>query len=474
MNCVANDIICDNEYYTQVAWDIGIKTLSYCIIKFSNKDPNYWFVEDLGQINLLNSDNHICCGQAVKSKKLCTQKATLVGVDITGKKYYYCGTHKNQYKFSYQHDEYFKIITEKKIMKCCHKAIKKDNTSLVCGKKSTYFIPKDLSKKLCNLVDCKFSDNDDNLYLCNQHMNQNSKKIEKIFKLVHIKKSNCNMVSGDLLTLGERMYTKFNENPAFFNVNKIKIENQPSLINPVMKSLAMLLFSYSLQCKMTSGSCIKEINFIAPSSKLKVDINTMLSIISQINFGNDTQHNIITNNSNIDNKLINLFNKLFYATVKGTSDVDYKRIFGNNYTNFLAHVAMKVVNKKYDEYTSILDVCSKDDQIMVKKMFTNIHVGTQNQKNKNLKNNSNKKKEQEEELKLEEIEEKFKKKENKLIYDITKALSIKYAIHSLSLKGYTNWIDMIKEHDKQDDLTDALLLCLNNNKSKIQKIKGHV
>lgn len=73
-----------------------------------------------------------------------------------------------------------------------------------------------------------------------------------------------------------------------------------------------------------------------------------------------------------------------------------------------------------------------------------------------------------------EFKEEFKKKENKLIYDITKALSVKYAILSLTLKGYTNWIDMIKEHGKQDDLTDALLLCLNSNKSKNQKAKSNV
>jgi hypothetical protein len=383
-----------NSRYTVSAWDVGIKTLSYCIIEFDNNNLEYWNVKDLGQINLLSSITHQCNGNMVKNNIKCTGKATFMAKDINGVEYYYCGTHKKQFEPNYNEIDYFKKITNKEIFPCSTCSVKK------VTKRSAYY--------------CK---SDDNLiYYCTQHMKQQSKKLSTMTKLVKIKKTTCNMASSNLQQLGEKMFAKFNATPSLFNVNKIRIENQPSLINPLMKSLSMLLFSYGIQRKMMEGSIIQDISFIAPSSKLKVSFDIMQNIINNIK---DTE------------KLSNLFNKLFRIAAPTIEPSKYNEIFNNNYKRFLTHVAMKVVNKKYNEYESFMTeyegVITEEDKNSIIKLFQDIHT----------------------------------KEENKLIYDITKALSIKYALIALSAKGHAVWVDLINSHNKQDDLTDAFLLCLN-------------
>ena len=63
-------------------------------------------------------------------------------------------------------------------------------------------------------------------------------------------------------------------------VDEILIENQPSLKNPNMKTIACILYSYFVMRgiidKEKNKSPIKFVKFISPSNKLKVDKINML------------------------------------------------------------------------------------------------------------------------------------------------------------------------------------------------------
>jgi hypothetical protein len=84
--------------------------------------------------------------------------------------------------------------------------------------------------KICNRKG-KYYEGDK--YYCNKHKTDNSKAIKKPKKL---KKSP--------FEYSKRIKVELDKRPELLNVNYVIIENQPSQLNPTMKSVQMLLFSY--------------------------------------------------------------------------------------------------------------------------------------------------------------------------------------------------------------------------------------
>ena len=76
------------------------------------------------------------------------------------------------------------------------------------------------------------------------------------------KKKNINKI-------GPILIQKMLEQDKLIDVDHILIENQPSLKNPVMKSIQMILYSYYVMKKIEFNR-IKDIHFISASNKLKV------------------------------------------------------------------------------------------------------------------------------------------------------------------------------------------------------------
>ena len=75
--------------------------------------------------------------------------------------------------------------------------------------------------------------------------------------------------------LFENIPRKLNEIPQLLDVDLVVIENQPSLKNPQMKSIQMILYSYFLILgkvigNETTKSYIDNIDFCSASNKLKV------------------------------------------------------------------------------------------------------------------------------------------------------------------------------------------------------------
>ena len=104
--------------------------------------------------------------------------------------------------------------------------------------------------------------------------------------------------------LFENIPRKLYEIPQLLNVDCVVIENQPSLKNPQMKSIQMILYSYFLILGKVIGnngnSCyIENIDFCSASNKLKVYDGPKI-ILPEKNTKNKKVKNEIINN-NIDN-----------------------------------------------------------------------------------------------------------------------------------------------------------------------------
>jgi hypothetical protein len=210
------------------AFDIGIKHLSFCIINTEQKNK----IIKWELINL-QMEQEICIGNNKNGKK-CTKPATLYHKQNSEIKY--CKKHSLQYQ-----QKILEILDVKNNEKCCE-----------CNKKST--------KKI------------NNNYYCLPH----AKKIQTIFnneqKLYNIKNNNC--MKEPLYDLGKKMYEELDKYPEILETQRIVIENQPSLTNPTMKSISILLFSYFI---MKNHLCVE---FISPSGKLKVNEKISKEILS--------------------------------------------------------------------------------------------------------------------------------------------------------------------------------------------------
>src|SRR5580700_10782079 len=73
------------------------------------------------------------------------------------------------------------------------------------------------------------------------------------------------------------LYKKLNEYTIFLTVNEIYIENQPSLKNPIMKSISVMVFSYFNYLSLMNNLNIK-IKYASPVQKIKIDENLIFII----------------------------------------------------------------------------------------------------------------------------------------------------------------------------------------------------
>lgn len=216
------------------SWDVGIKNLAYCILEdVANQEPH---IISWGIINLVEDDIIKCDAYQKKTGNKCTKNATLCGptwcnnegnneendeevVDMNLMQYY-CGQHKADYKGIPQ--KYIDDWSDKSSGTCMHQMKNK-----ICGKKA------------------KWSHNESNIYLCTTHYKSTINKLTKKYSLQSLKKFSA--YRRNLQTLVTRMVEKLDNIPELLEVTHVLIENQPSLINPTMKSISSFLFSYLVQ-----------------------------------------------------------------------------------------------------------------------------------------------------------------------------------------------------------------------------------
>lgn len=228
------------------AFDVGIKNLSFCVMEKINNTTNilHWKVLDISEAKIT------CCGH-LKNNSICGSIAKLYAL-VGGSKLGYCETHKKQY---------VPLDFEKNVTGCLknHKCQYENKSK--CTKNAT--------------IECN------NIFYCSNHLKVIKNKFIKENSLKKIKKVNC--TKENLSILGKRMYELLDSHSEILQVDKIIIENQPSLKNPTMKTISMLLFSYFVMRgiidKSKNNNAIECIEFISPNGKLKINDSLTKNIL---------------------------------------------------------------------------------------------------------------------------------------------------------------------------------------------------
>lgn len=229
---------------TYLSWDVGIKNLAYCLIKqvdINSDDPNFE-IKKWGIISLGEADKS-CCEQIInknkkKPNKPCNGKVKFQADNDK----YYCEKHIKNIQDNKQ-DEILSL-EGKHNLKC--KYIVKDHE---CGKKSAKYFT------------------DPTITYCSSHAVMMQKNT-----ITKINKINSNKIP--VQTLAINLFNALSSDPDFLLVNEVLIENQPTLKNPTMKTISMLLYSYFVMNGLSDNkkpeSLIEIVKFICPSNKLKV------------------------------------------------------------------------------------------------------------------------------------------------------------------------------------------------------------
>lgn len=244
---------------TICSWDVGVKNLAYCILRENiNPKKSKYTIIDWGIINLLDEEI-IICGESQKNDLPCGKNATHTGEKLVDGKLVkkgYCGRHKSCYN------------TNDNFPAC-------KNADVTCD----FFNPK---KETCCGKPAKFYiDEEKQSGYCTVHM-----KRYKDGKVSKIKKKKCNSIS--IQTLIINLIKKLDAYPQLLQVTKIIIENQPSMKNPRMKTIASALFTYFTMRGLIDkkdNSPIDEVLFMCPSNKLKVDEDNTIKILSKAEDG---------------------------------------------------------------------------------------------------------------------------------------------------------------------------------------------
>lgn len=239
---------------TQVvcSWDVGIKNLAFCTIKYHDEDIE---ILDWDIINLIEDEINKC-SETIKTKKTTKQcKCNAKYFYFNGeKKIYLCGKHKGSYIFdsSKVEKQFIDIDTTEK---CQHK--KKDK---FCS-----------SKGKCTV---------NNQVLCNVHKKQYLNNELKKYKLQKCKKV---LAYGNSIEfLSKNIATKVKQRLDITNVDKIVIENQPSMKNPRIKTVACFLYQHLVEHGLVNqNSKVSSVDFMSPSNKLKIGTGKTVEMLSR-------------------------------------------------------------------------------------------------------------------------------------------------------------------------------------------------
>lgn len=243
--------------YKVLSWDVGIKNLAYCLMEWDPTTKKVsvckWDIVSLVDPPLM------CQGTRKNGNKRCTSKASL-SCELEDKIYAYCGQHKSQY-FNPIDDSWINKNYQpvKPTQRCQHK----------------------INKRLCDKKAHKYSSIED-ISLCNIHAKQRIHSEEKRNSLTKIKSKKC--ANERNFDLSMALITKLDAVPELVDVDLVLIENQPSLLNPVMKTIASFVFQYFVTrgCVDIRKRRIEDVRFFSPSNKLKVNADNSIEAIRAI------------------------------------------------------------------------------------------------------------------------------------------------------------------------------------------------
>jgi hypothetical protein len=240
-------MFCLGIYMKILSWDVGIKNLAFCLIEVIDGKTT---INEWGIINLLDDVAKDCHGfiDSKNDNSKCSKKCTHY-YQNGGSTHYFCGLHKNQYRKL--HKEVLELIPFKTTEPCQ----KYKNSGKQCSKKGSF----------------KIKSHDKTETICTYHTNllQKKDKLNSIKKLV-----STNANRAPIRPILKKLVLQMNKNTHFLTADYVLIENQPSMKNPKMKSVASTLYSWFLingVCNNENKSNVKEIFYLCPSNKLKIN-----------------------------------------------------------------------------------------------------------------------------------------------------------------------------------------------------------
>ena len=211
-----------------ISWDVGVKNMAYSLLEKTDDDKCNLL--KCGILNLV--DKRELCQFELRTKKCCGKIARHKILNDKLVKINICNTHCTKIKV-----EPIKLD----IYKC-----------VKCGQKSYI--------NICGKEEWSW---------CEKHENL-AKKVLMQFKPRKISGQNCSQQP--LQELLSELTHKLDENKDFIDVSGVWIENQPSLINPSIKTIASALYTYFIIRGIIDKpeNKIEFVKFASPLNKLKV------------------------------------------------------------------------------------------------------------------------------------------------------------------------------------------------------------
>lgn len=256
-----------------IGWDIGIKNLSYCIVKelvddekpdslqnyqdcfrlndrifqiidwnLINIAENMDAIDENNKIILMNRKKPICKYE-IGNNNICGKLANFCLEDLEYGKYVgFCNSH-------FRRTDYSRLPIVDKVCNCYYQD---DNIS--CDKKAVYI-----------------TKNNHYIGYCLQHKKEliknNLISEDDLSKISNIKKA----THMDLTTMGNTLYNELDKYPSTLTADTVLLENQPVLKNPTMKSVQMFVYSYYLMKGFRNeDSAINSIKCYSASKKLDI------------------------------------------------------------------------------------------------------------------------------------------------------------------------------------------------------------
>jgi len=265
-----------------LSFDVGIINLAYCLLEV-NQTKKSFNILNWGIIDL--ASNRKKCQFIKRGGSQCSSVATRM-INVDENKSYYCKSHvKNATLNINDVDVKWNDVNDKN--KCSIENCNKPGT-MNCNLISNYCCcshQKKFSQEhniICSAKKCKeyitkglYINNENSFSVlklgwCDEHYEHESELFLK--KKTKNMSQNSNKLSHD--KLGVAMYTKLDELPELLLADEVLIENQPTFINPTMKTVSAILFSYfvmrGLYEKDKTKSTINNVLFCSPSNKIKV------------------------------------------------------------------------------------------------------------------------------------------------------------------------------------------------------------
>lgn len=292
-----------------LTFDVGIKNLAYCIVKYDkNKQEKVSLID---KVNIINWDIIDVSYRALYCKEIKNKRAICNCIS----KYY------SLIDETKSHDDTENLIgyckSHAKIIQGNNKIYQKNNKNKKNIKKN---IKKDDEDHKINNIDNHNIINNDNIY------DKNTNKNIKLYKISSnpVYTNNFNYQMDRLLqalvlfydNIILKPYNMTNDKLEYISNLEILIENQPVHKNPIMKSISIAIYTFFTLKKITEPKVVNSVNFINATVKTKdifiTKLSTILNIKSNIvkfkNYDNRKNFSIDITNQLVNKLPVNINN----------------------------------------------------------------------------------------------------------------------------------------------------------------------